>query len=232
MRHLNIGPRCAALSFLALSASFVFADDTTPPPWRNANSSWTVQEWDFNTPNVPLAPDGGTWGSGGGGFVNPNGTPLLTGVGGSAWSGSLNNRFGMWTFVGPNQLIDFQIPNSVNPNNAKDIWIQLSFFAGGSTLTPDVLYSASSGSGTAALASSGIMPDGWTHSVYTVHLNSQPATERITLQNLTPVPMQIDEVVIDTLCAPVPEPATFVAFGLGAALVLRRCVRGRVKNRS
>src|SRR5439155_13094227 len=120
---------------------------------------------------MPLAPDGNIWGSNRGGYANSTGVPQLVGVGAAGWSAGSAPHNGVWTFAGPNQPIDFFIPNSVNQNNHKDIWIQLHYFAGGSNLTPDVYVQPQGGNLTLMnLASSGFASDGWTHAVYTITL--------------------------------------------------------------
>src|SRR4051794_4404068 len=105
MRHSNTIKRSAALTILTLTAISAYADDITPPPWRLSNATATVQEWDFNSPTLPLAPDGGTWGSGGGGYVNPWGTPTLSTSTAASWSASMFGRSGVYTFASPNQPI-------------------------------------------------------------------------------------------------------------------------------
>lgn len=222
MGHSNNLKRSAALILLGLTTFIAQADDTTPPPWRLSNATATVQEWDFNTSTLPLAPDGGTWGSGGGGFVNPWGTPQLTAGTSAPWNATANGRNGVYSFAGPNQLIKFDIPNWFSATVPKDMWIQASFFAAGTALTPDVFISSAAFTGPATLVNQSTMSDGWTHANYSVHMASCPSTEQITFVNNTPVVMNLDEVVVDTICAPVPEPASMAILGIGVAALIRR----------
>jgi len=71
----------------------------------------------------------------------------------------------------------------------------------------------------------GIIPttDGWFHSYYDVSLPFCPSIETITVSNPFSVPMYVDQVVIDTICHPVPEPGSLIAIGAGiAAFAARR----------
>jgi hypothetical protein len=227
MGYRNNIKRSAALTIFALATFVAHADDTTPPPWRLGNATATVQEWDFVTPTLPLAPDGGTWGSNGGGYVNPWGVPQLTAGTSAPWNANVLGRTGVYTFAGPNQLIKFDIPNWFSSTNAKDMWIQASFFAAGTPLTPDVFISSSAFNGAATLVNQSTMSDGWTHANYSVHMASCPSIEQITFVNNTPVVMALDEVVVDTICTPVPEPASMAILGVGVAALIRRKKRAK-----
>lgn len=219
--------RYASLAVLGLSTMLAHADDFAPPPWRLGNASATVQEWDFTTPNVNLAPDGATWGSGGGGYVNANGVPTFDNSNGT-WFPNQFGRNGVWE-IGGNQGMGFTIPNDgPDQTETKDVYIQLTSFAAGTTLVPDVFIGSPAYTGPATLVSSVMLTDGWTHSVWDTKMPWCPAFERILINNTTPVVMDVDQVVVDTICNPTPEPMSMLAMGAGfAGLIARRRKKAR-----
>ena len=220
MKRQSLHLRASALTLIVGWAFTAQADDLNPPPWRLSGPDATVQEWDFKTPTKPLAPDGNIWGSGGGGFVNPFGTPQLTTGTTSPWTPSFAGRSGVYTLASPNDVIDFGIPNEPSGQGQKKMWIQISTFNGGTIFTPDVFISSSSFNGPATVVGSFFMADGWQHITYSVDMNTCPEFEQVHITNFSPVVMGIDEVVIDTIC--VPEPCTVVALGAAAFALVRR----------
>lgn len=214
--------RALAAVALGLSAVPAIADDFNPPPWRLSNPSATVQEWDFNTSAQPLQPDGSNWGSGGGGYVNPNGAPsfdFTTGAWAPVWFG----RSGVWVLPGGAPDMWFTIPNHAHTNGVKKLWMQITWLGvQGSPFDPVVEVSAPNYFGTMNPLSSIQLADGWTHSTYTLDIQGCPPFERIRIANPWPVALSFDQVVVDTICIPVPEPATMAAMGIGTAALLRR----------
>lgn len=205
---------------LTVAASASFADDLVPPPWRLGNASATVQEWDFATPANPSQPDGNIWGSGGGGYVNPFGIPLMNTN--STWLPSFGARTGLYQLNPPNDFLNFEIPNDGDPNDQKDMWIQITSLAPGSTFVPSVDIIAPGFSGPATLVQQQFLADGFIHSVWQVHMPICPTFERVLVTNQSPTQMFVDQVVIDTICNPVPEPATLAACGTAGLAFLRR----------
>lgn len=216
----------AACSLAATS----LADDLFPAPWRAANPSWTIQEWDFVTPAVPLAPDGGTWGSGS--EVNPFGTPLfipfagfwLPTVGGASDPFFGDPRDGVYVVDPHIPGLSFEIPNvpDAPDDHFKEIWFQLTWTsteAPGTIPSPDVLLFTGEAF---TLVGETHLSDGWIHSVYSATLDDCPPIEIIDIVNASSAFIGIDQVVIETICLPVPEPATMAALGLGALALVRR----------
>ncbi|MBS1723211.1 MAG: PEP-CTERM sorting domain-containing protein [Armatimonadetes bacterium] len=205
-----------------LLGSIALADDLNPPPWRGSNASATTQEWDFTTGNSPIAPDGNTWGSGGGGYVNPFGVPQFLGATGG-WNANKLGRQGVWDMTS----MDFLIPNDGSgPQDHKDLWIQISYLAQGTNFSPDVYVQSANFQGQLVNTNTILMADGWFHSTYQITMTECPPFERIHFNSTSPVIMAVDEVVIDTYCYPVPEPCSLVALGIGgAALMVRRRFR-------
>lgn len=217
--YFGIGAALLLVAATALSR----ADDFSPPSWRLGNADATVQEWDFNTPTLPLAPDGSIWGSNGSGFVNPFGTPLLAATTNSPWQASLFGANGVYELQPNATVMDFTIPNDGDgPNHVKDIWIQITGEASGTVLGPNVNITATNFSASATLLSTTVTPGGWNHYLYSISLPFCPSSEQIHLSNNSPVFMHVDQVVVDTICNPVPEPASCATFLTG---VVAWCVR-------
>jgi hypothetical protein len=180
------------------------ADDLYPPPWRGQPGS-TWAEWEFSTPNPNPAPDFG---------FNPYGTPttqVYPGVGQQWWS-ELNGRFGVWPLSGEGW---FTIPNRPEPLPYKDIYIQLTWEPQAPGNRPLIEVTAPQ-SVPGTLVSEIPLNGLWKHSIYTIRLYPNPAWETI----LVTGGIDMDQLVIDTIC--IPEPATVGLLALGALVAIRR----------
>lgn len=134
-------------------------------------------------------------------------------------------RFGIYELPGPGTGLGFIVPNADHPQNFKDVWIQLSWWSDVPGIPPpDVMFDA--GAGPVPLIPSGfmVMADGWFHSVYTLRYPTCPRIETIGVINGAGPPYWIDQIVIETICQPIPEPATIAGLGLGIGILalLRR----------
>lgn len=210
-------------------ASFARADDIAPPPWRLSLPSATVQEWDFVSPGTVL-PDGSIWGSGGGGYVNPFGPPTLAPGSGAAWLSSMGGppmsiglRTGVWE-LDPAEALFFEIPNSGTPGRLKDIRVQVTWWSTFAPAPPPpfVEVTALATPFVIAAGPTTILPDGWAHTYYDITLPFCPPFETFKIYNPGAPKYWIDQVVIDTLCRPVPEPMTLAGLGMGAAALVAR----------
>lgn len=224
MVHKNL--LLALLVTSSVLPTFGRADDLAPPTWRLGNPSATVQEWDFVAPGGGL-PDGSTWGSGGPGFVNPFGPPVLVPT--APWLPAFGPPFagprsGVYELPGPGADLLFEVPNHGHPGGLKDIRVQISWLSPAVTGPAPFLDVTALGA-TFPMTPGGtvMMADGWMHSYYDITLPFCPSLETFKIFNpLTSGAFWIDQVVIDTICHPVPEPATMVALALGAAAFVAR----------
>lgn len=194
------------IAFLALNTATAFADDLFPAPWRGQPGS-TWAKWEYNTPDPNPLPDMG---------FNPYGVPLTRiypGVG-QVWWPELNGRTGVWPLSGE---IWVDIPNRPVTSPYKDIWIQLTWESQAPGNFPFVLTTIPQ-QVNATLIQQTPLGGAWMHSVYTIRLEPNPSLEQILITG----GIDVDELVIDTIC--IPEPGSIFALGgmLGLLGLVRR----------
>ena len=212
MRRIHIYLAVAMLASVAFSMTAVKADDLYPPPWRG-QSGTTFEEWQFSTPNPITPPEPG--------YVNPWGVPSAHAYPGTGqyWVDSWGGHQGMWPLSG---TVEITIPNRPEPYPYKDIWVQLTWAKQVSSSTPVVWDLLHNVQGTiihnVVLGPTGYPApnDLWYHTTFKIHLEPNPASEIVKIDGT----LVLDQVVIDTICAP--EPTTIGLLGIGAMLVLRR----------
>ena len=204
---------------LVAGSAHVLADDLVEPPWPRSDDRTTVQEWDFLTPGQgPMvdpqgfdyweypSPDGAI-------SDNPIGDAVL-----NVWPGQdqqyipdLDGRIGVWPLSG---TIEVEIPNYPEPNDEKIIWIQLTWMPQAPGNVPTVWETTY---GVDAMEAGSMPLDGlWVHSVYEIILPENPPFEIVRIDG----GINVDQLVIDTIC--IPEPATIGLLALGGLAALRR----------
>ncbi|MBN1919099.1 MAG: PEP-CTERM sorting domain-containing protein [Verrucomicrobia bacterium] len=229
MRYTLRALQLACVLVVCLFAVSAFADDLIPPPWRGELGS-TVQEWDFFGPGVynptkasyDYSPDGNNVP-----FFNPYGDPIA-----HVWPGvdqvyqpEWGDRIGVWPLSG---VIDIEVPNNPVPNPVKEIWIQLTWaqqtpqsavnpivtvdptylVTGPQVMDDIILGPTNEGTG-----------DGlWHHTTWLFLVEPNPDFEVIRISGT----VMVDQIVVDTICRPIPEPATLAILGLGGLAVLLR----------
>ena len=204
---------------LAGSATSALADDLTPPPWDRSHPRATVQEWVFDTiGNGPildggfeyweyLAPDGAL-------SDNPQGVPNL-----KVWPGQgqeyypeLDGRLGVWPLSG---TIEVEIPNFPELLDEKRIWVQLTWEPQAPGNVPTV-WETIYGVDATHIGTDTMLGGLWVHSVYEIVLPENPPFEIVRIDG----GINVDQLVIDTLC--IPEPATLGLLLVGGLAMLRR----------
>lgn len=180
-----------------------WADDDFPPPWRGQPGT-TFGMWEFSTPDPNAMPDVG---------VYPWGPPTTRIVPGlfQAWMPEWNGRQGVWPLSGE---IVVTIPDRPEPLPYKDIWIQLTWAQQAPNTFPAVSETRFNVGST--IVREVPLAGGWWHTTYQIHLTPNPDWERILITGA----VNVDEMVIDTICAP--EPGTLGLLALGALALVRR----------
>lgn len=191
---------------LSLSAAPAFADDLNPPEWRGAEGS-TMQAWEFSTDANPATPDVD---------LNPYGVASLFVEGSfptTRWKSEDLGHAGVWKFE---DFMLLDVPNNPEPNEYKLIWLQLTYYAD-ETNEPEVLTIPEETS--VEVVNKVPVDDNYYHVTFLLTLMPNPASEQIYImpRNCT---LYVDELVLDTLCAP--EPASVLLLAVAGLLIRRR----------
>lgn len=198
----------------AVIAPVAAAHDLTPPPWRGDPGS-TFQHWMFNQPPNPAGP------------TLPDQLQQVPGLGQPSymepgpfqWHPTFMGMGGVLSVPGGG-VVRFFIPNFEEPPpHFKKIRVQLTWFTG----NPNTIVIPPGGPAIGGTVSTQPIPGtAWNHSTVDFMLDGCPPYEFVAIRNLTSDKVFLDQVVIDTICTPVPEPATMAALGIGAFAFIRR----------
>ncbi|UCE99233.1 MAG: PEP-CTERM sorting domain-containing protein [Planctomycetota bacterium] len=189
-----------SLAVILGTGATVFAN--VVPPWRGDEGS-TWQQWDFSSDSTNPDPDDGS---------NPYGDPALTVY-------AVEQRIpdpGAWPLSGE---IDVYIPNRNLLLERKEIWLQLTWQAGGNDTNPsmpDEPWVAVTPFQEMHMFRTDTTPNTWTHSLFEITIWPNPPGEWITIKG----DIIVDQVIIDTIC--IPEPATMFTLAIGGLMVLTR----------
>lgn len=197
---------------LAASADLLLARDLFPPPWRGATRS-TYAHWEFLTPSsgppdglpAPVIGDGG-------------GIPVMVPAGGIVWDPVFA---GSWIGT-TGGAMEFYIPNWIDREPWKDIWVQITYQPNPQfpppTLSNIVSFHPGGTGPVNFLGGSDILinpVDNLWHRTEVWRLFPNPYWEQFNIN--IPPDMVIDQVVIDTWS--VPEPSSFALAGVALVLM-------------
>ena len=225
---------CAAVLGLSLmSAASAMGDDVIIPSWRG-DAGTTYQEWLFGTSADPAAPDVVT-----NGYGSPT-ADISIGWAGSGWwdqfPPTAAGRLGVWDLgrgvdaENPELFggITISVPNSSfsGLGTYTDVWVQVTYYVD-INLAPTVNVTGATELPGGMVQLLETVP-GWgswflSQSMWRIEPNTLNSTIVITGHDMGSL---IDHVVVDTMS--VPEPASMLLLGLGAAaLGIRRKRSGR-----
>ena len=211
----------AALTLLSLLGGPALADDLSPPWWprQGITNLSTSQQWEFFTNNAVLAPDGNTVplhaGNGGAGPTAATSPNLV-------WS--IGDGDGQWTNTsGIQGAISLPIPNWIDNEPIKFMHLQATYTGAAPFFTIESL-SKTGFVGNFVTIQTGIH-DFAANAPQFQHVEDWQIIPNPDWENLwlrIPPGTAVDQLIIDTISGPVPEPATLLACGLGGLLILGR----------
>lgn len=215
-----------AMFLLTGSIGTAMADDFSPPPWRDLGHPYsTLQAWDFLTPLTPLEPDDPNVplvvGDGLGG-----GPPVATVVANLQWDAGSPDFPGVWVPTDPSGgLMELFIPNWIDNEPLKLIWVQTRFI--GNPSTPPSVFDVFAIDGNTGIYGAPTGPPVVTtldslNGIYGVTEEWQviPNPDYETINIFVPPDVAIDQIVVDTISFP--EPGSLALVALGLAVVMRR----------
>ena len=204
-----------------------YADDLTPPTWRGDPGS-TVQEWDFltngtgPTPDPPFeyweyTPDGTEVT-----YDNPYGGALARYYPGTGqdWQSELNGRLGVLPLSG---AIYLDIWNTPELDPLKMIKLQVTWQPQAPSEVPIINFEhfepgSEPFEGQVADQSTMPLENGWQHTWFDLIITPNPFFETIRIGGA----IDVDQVVVDTICVPEPGSITLLLCGLISLICLRR----------
>ena len=198
------------------------ADDLNPPIWRGLPGS-TSQEWDFLTgditPDAPMdyLPDGQEVP-----YDNPYGGALAWYYPGTGqhWWPELDGRIGVLPLSG---AIYLDIWNTPEPNPLKEIRLQITWQQQVMGEAPVILFDhfePGSEPFEGQVVDEVTMPleGDWQHTTFDLTIMPNPFFETIRIGGA----IDVDQIVVDTICIPEPSSITLLLCGLASLIVWRR----------
>jgi len=190
------------------------------PDWRGSEGS-TSQTWGFGTSASPAAPES---------VSNPYGSPSAAinynPPFGTGWYSTLPEVYGSawgWWDIADGSIV-LGIPNRPNadPASWKDIQISIVYWKD-MNQAPLVQVDPAAESviqDAPVLLENGPVGGAWYRDVWRLRLVPNPDFETISILGAPMWGSQIDEIIIDTRCVSVPEPASLTALVMGGFALL------------
>lgn len=200
------------LPFLFL-AGFIFASDINSPEWRGLPSS-TYQKWSFSTSDPsPIADE----------YDNTYGTPIVTPPIVGSWYDQVGVHYGVWF----SKMISFSVPNDAGTLNETKYRVQITWSSTPVMGTADMNLYVRDSLGLVPAVQADIIDQysisGWRYTTFeitTAPFDSTPVVYFETRNSGYAEPVDIDEVIIDTIV--IPEPATLLLLASGGLLLRRK----------
>ncbi|MFP4053892.1 MAG: PEP-CTERM sorting domain-containing protein [Phycisphaerae bacterium] len=197
------------------------ADDFMPPQdpanWARGDDGTTYQRWEFDANSQ--VQDNGWWVYDPNEMQNPYGDSrarFQPGIFQPRWIESDFGRNGLLALGG---VVELDVPNRPELLPFKEIWLQLTWYAEIAQSDPivSVVIDGQQTPCQGPVFEESADANGWMHSVYLMHIEPNPDFEIVRIEGN----ILLDEIVLDTICAP--EPATLGTLCVaGLWMVLRR----------
>jgi len=204
----------AVLVLGALGPAAAWAHDLLPPPWRGQEGSAT-QVWNFGGSANPAAPDQ---------INNPYGAAvanITVGEFGSGWLNQLpamGTQTGYWDLGGEGGSIVIDIDNRPEPLPYKEIWVQVTYYnditRAPTINVPGAMYLEGQTVTVETVDTGGA----WLLDLSKWRIEPNPVHEQIVVNSSPMWGAVVDQIVVDTICAP--EPGTVGLLSLSAWVLL------------
>lgn len=206
-----------AIAVVGLVSPAVLADDLNPPPWARGTEYTTYQAWDAWTNGVNGVYEAEDF------FTSPNAleNPWIYAPGGSLW-GDYDGRDAL--VIADENPIEIWLPNwPEDQDRYKEVYLQIVWHWDGGIDIPELAWPV--GYSPDILVQAQPLGDNWFYEQYHWLIDDfNPDFELITIQAVGAMRsapnLIIDQIIVDTICAP--EPATLSLFALGAFVLIRR----------
>ena len=199
------------LLLLLLGPPVAWPDDLRPPAWRgHYPQEMTFQEWMFETPANPAAPEL---------EENPFGSAtasMTIGLFGEGWFfmlPGLGDQMGFWDLGGEGGRILIDLDNATIPNAYKEVHVQVTYFL---DLSQPPTVEVPGGQLVEELSETGVLveqvPTGgeWLLDLLVFRIEPSPGHEQIIVRSDPGWGSVIDQIIVDTRCVPDPADITDV----------------------
>jgi len=209
MNRASVSFSCFILIFFVANIAIAMPVWRTCPPGQPPT---TYQQWTFDDADNPALPEF---------FNNQYGTPMA-GLSTTqvppdyfGWLDVVNGRQGVW--AGEPLNITLTIPNRDEPDEYKEIWLEMDFMQtlGWINVTPSPVC----GSVEEIFRDISLVDLQWSRLIIGWRIEPNPSEETICI-GITGTGGLVDYITVDTIC--IPEPATVTLLGLGTLALLRR----------
>jgi hypothetical protein len=202
------------VSLVLISATMAWSSDLAGAPWRGQPGT-TLQEWKFGTDANPATPEV---------MNNPYGMPtasISVSMFGAGWLDQLpgmGTQTGYWDLGEGN--ITLNIANTPFPLPYKEIYVQVTYYRDINQAPSVTVPTAQFISGKTLTVETVPTGGAWMLDQSIWRIEPNPTSEQVIITGATHWGSVVDQVVVDTICAP--EPASLALLGVAGTMMLAR----------